>query len=104
MHDPTTIENTPHGAYLLRCRECGDTYELDSKNCLGQALWVFTSLCKGFAEQHQDCSEDGDDGPPDQLDGLQNLALAQRREGHDDCDALRTWEESDLELLESKQR
>lgn len=49
----TTLENTSNG-YLLRC-ECGDTFELDNTNALGQPLWVFLSLCKGFQEQHQDC-------------------------------------------------
>lgn len=55
MADPTTIENTPHGAYLCRCTVCDETFELNSSNCLGQPLWVFASLCKGFAEQHQGC-------------------------------------------------
>jgi len=59
--DPTTIENTAHGAYLMRCRGCNETYELNSTNCLGQPLWVFSSLCKGFAEQHQGCAWDRDE-------------------------------------------
>lgn len=60
MPDPTTIENTAHGAYLMRCRSCGDTYEINESNALGQPLWVFSALCKGFAQQHESCAAEAD--------------------------------------------
>lgn len=54
-----TIENTPAGPYLLRCI-CGATFELNHRNCLGQPIWVFNALCKGFEKEHQECLDPSD--------------------------------------------
>lgn len=54
-----TIENTPAGPYLLRC-VCGETFELNNDNCLGQPMWVFNTLCAGFSNEHRDCRDPAD--------------------------------------------
>lgn len=53
--NPDLVWNTPTGPYLLRCKVCDETFELNERNCLGQPMWIFTALCTGFGLEHRDC-------------------------------------------------